>query len=112
MFLNIQWLRAYAAIIVVFGMLAAGAVSAQTIVVQGNQRVDAETVRSYFTADPGARVDQAAIDRGVRDMLATGLFRNVRARPFARVAPCSWVAGQARYDKVPVIPALSHCCPE
>ncbi|HEY8580678.1 MAG TPA: outer membrane protein assembly factor BamA, partial [Beijerinckiaceae bacterium] len=48
---------------------------AQTIVVQGSQRVDAETIRSYF-----AGTDQARINQAVRDLYSTGLFSDVRVR--------------------------------
>jgi len=51
------------------------AVAAQTIVVQGSQRVDAETVRSYFSG-----TDQARINEGVRALYSTGLFSDVRVR--------------------------------
>jgi outer membrane protein insertion porin family len=49
--------------------------SAQSISVQGNQRVDADTVRSYFT---GEKLDQAGIDRAVRAMYNSGQFSDVR----------------------------------
>jgi outer membrane protein insertion porin family len=48
---------------------------AQSIAVQGNQRVDADTVRSYFS---GEKLDQAGIDRAVRSMYNSGQFTNVR----------------------------------
>jgi outer membrane protein insertion porin family len=48
---------------------------AQSIVVQGNQRVDADTVRSYFT---GEKLDKAGIDRAVRGMYNSGAFSDVR----------------------------------
>jgi outer membrane protein insertion porin family len=48
---------------------------AQSIQVRGNQRVDAETVRSYFS---GERLDQAGIDRAVRAMYNSGQFSDVR----------------------------------
>lgn len=57
------------------GASLAGPVAAQTIVVQGSQRVDAETIRSYF-----AGTDQARINQGVRDLYSTGLFSDVRVR--------------------------------
>lgn len=60
------------------GALSAGmssAVVAQTIVVQGSQRVDAETIRSYFSG-----TDQARINEGVRALYSTGLFSDVRVR--------------------------------
>jgi outer membrane protein insertion porin family len=50
---------------------------AQSITVQGNQRVDAETIRSYFA---GERLDQAGIDRGVRAMYNSGMFSDVRVQ--------------------------------
>jgi outer membrane protein insertion porin family len=49
--------------------------AAQQVIVQGNSRVDAETVRSYFGT---GRIDAAARDRAQRDLLATGLFSDVR----------------------------------
>ncbi|MFN3890556.1 MAG: outer membrane protein assembly factor BamA [Beijerinckiaceae bacterium] len=57
------------------GASLAGPVAAQTIVVQGSQRVDAETIRSYF-----AGTDQARINQAVRDLYSTGLFSDVRVR--------------------------------
>jgi outer membrane protein insertion porin family len=64
----------------VFGVLgalapAAAQTPAQSIVVEGNHRVDSETVRSYFTG-----TDQAAVDKGVKDLSAAGIFTNVSAR--------------------------------
>ncbi|MCA3564268.1 MAG: outer membrane protein assembly factor BamA [Methylocystis sp.] len=56
-------------------LILAGAALAQSIVVQGNERVDAETVRSYFS---GERLDQAGIDRAVRAMYNSGQFSDVR----------------------------------
>jgi outer membrane protein insertion porin family len=49
----------------------------ETIVVQGNRRVDTETVRSYFHAAPDGRFDAAARDAALKALLATGLFDNV-----------------------------------
>jgi len=56
-------------------IILAGGAAAQSIVVQGNQRVDTETVRSYFS---GERLDQAGIDRAVRAMYNSGQFSDVR----------------------------------
>ncbi len=61
-------------------MLTGGVAVAQTVTVQGNQRVESETIRSYFVVEPGQKLDQERVDRGVRDMLATGQFSNVSAR--------------------------------
>jgi outer membrane protein insertion porin family len=49
-----------------------------TIAVQGNRRIDADTVRSYFHAGPDGRFDDAARDAALKAVLATGLFDNVR----------------------------------
>jgi outer membrane protein insertion porin family len=45
--------------------------------VQGNRRVDTETVRSYFHAAPDGRFDEAARDAALKALLATGLFDKV-----------------------------------
>jgi outer membrane protein insertion porin family len=49
----------------------------ETIDVQGNHRIDAETVRSYFHAAPDGRYDEAARDAALKALLATGLFDKV-----------------------------------
>jgi outer membrane protein insertion porin family len=54
--------------------------AAQTIVVEGNRRVEAETIRSYFHAGSGGRLDAAAIDQGLKALYATGLFQDVKIR--------------------------------
>ena len=62
-------------------MTTAGNAVAQTasnIVVEGNRRVEADTIRSYFRAGPGGRLDAAQIDQGLKGLYATGLFQDVR----------------------------------
>jgi outer membrane protein insertion porin family len=49
----------------------------ETIDVQGNRRIDAETVRSYFHAAPDGRFDEATRDAALKALLATGLFDKV-----------------------------------
>jgi outer membrane protein insertion porin family len=51
--------------------LAAGAAAAQEVVVEGNRRVDTETVRSYVGASGSPEETR-------RSLLATGLFSDVR----------------------------------
>jgi len=51
--------------------------SASSIVVQGNRRVEADTVRSYFKAGPGGQVGPAQIDDAIHSLYATGLFEDV-----------------------------------
>ncbi|MEH2689694.1 outer membrane protein assembly factor BamA [Bradyrhizobium diazoefficiens] len=72
---------AMAACVVMVGLpTAAGAQVSQSIVVEGNRRVEAETVRSYFKSTPDGRLDQAAIDDGLKALIGTGLFQDVQIR--------------------------------
>jgi len=57
---------------------AAAAQTASSIAVQGNQRVEAATIRSYFKAGPNGRLDQGAIDDGLKALIETGLFQDVK----------------------------------
>ncbi len=72
-----------------FGLATAGgaaAQSAQSIVVEGNRRVEAETIRSYFKPGRGGQLDAVAIDEGLKALIATGLFTDVRiSRPGGRI---------------------------
>ena len=56
----------------------ARAQSASAIEVQGNRRVEAETIRSYFRTGPGERLDAAKIDEAYKALHGTGLFQDVR----------------------------------
>ena len=60
------------------GIAHAQGITVGSIIVQGNQRVEADTIRSYFRAGPGGRLDAFQIDEGVKSLYATGLFRDVR----------------------------------
>jgi outer membrane protein insertion porin family len=56
--------------------------SAQThIDIQGNRRVEADTIRSYFRANGAERLDSAKIDSALKALYATGLFQDVRITP-------------------------------
>jgi outer membrane protein insertion porin family len=62
-------------------MLVASPAAAQTlasITVEGNRRVEVETIRSYFKAGPDGRLSQAAIDDGLKALIETGLFQDVK----------------------------------
>jgi outer membrane protein insertion porin family len=48
------------------------------IVVRGNQRIEADTIRSYMLLTPGDLYDADRADRSLRTLFATGLFRDVR----------------------------------
>ncbi len=63
--------------------VTAGSAVAQTassIVVEGNRRVESDTIRSYFRVSPGERLDALKADEGVKALFATGLFADVRPR--------------------------------
>lgn len=51
------------------------------IEVQGNQRIEADTIRSYMLVQPGEPADPDRLDRSLRALFATGLFRDVEIRP-------------------------------
>ena len=55
---------------------AGGPISA--VVVRGNQRIEADTIRSYMLLQPGDSYDADRADRSLRTLFATGLFRDVR----------------------------------
>lgn len=58
----------------------AGPARAQTItevVVEGTQRIDPATVRSYLLLRPGDQVDADKLDRSMKALFATGLFSDV-----------------------------------
>ena len=52
-----------------------------SIVVQGNRRVEADTIRSYFRPGPSGRLDAATIDEALKALYGTGLFQDVRITP-------------------------------
>ncbi|MGA7808368.1 outer membrane protein assembly factor BamA, partial [Bradyrhizobium sp.] len=61
--------------------LVSGPAAAQTvnsIEVQGNRRVEIETIRSYFKPGPGGVLDAGAIDDGLKALIETGLFQDVK----------------------------------
>src|SRR5437588_2517763 len=59
----------------------ADAQAAAQIAVEGNRRVEADTIRSYFRLAPGERLDASKIDEGLKALYATGLFQDVRITP-------------------------------
>jgi outer membrane protein insertion porin family len=64
----------------------AAAQTVQSIVVEGNRRVELETIRSYFKPGPGGVLDQGRIDDGLKALIETGLFQDVRiSRPGGKI---------------------------
>jgi len=64
-------------------LMLAGATEAQTIEdisVEGNERIEAETIRSYLSVTPGDTLDARAINKSLKSLFATGLFADVTLR--------------------------------
>lgn len=62
----------------VIGASSAHAEVVRNIVVQGNTRVDPETVRNYLSIEPGRNFGPAEINESVKALYATGLFSDVK----------------------------------
>jgi outer membrane protein insertion porin family len=90
---GVRWVRGLALSCLVLGgvlvggglvtVVSSGVAIAQTadsIVVEGNRRVEAATVRSYFKPGPDGRLDAASINEGVKALFATGLFSDVQIK--------------------------------
>ncbi len=85
-FLSAASAAALSAALVVPGALAvqiasvsvAEAAVVRSIDVQGNQRVDDETVRSYIGITPGKSFSSIEIDEAVKRLFGTGMFSDVR----------------------------------
>ena len=67
-----------AAGLTVVASTVAVAQSANSIAVEGNRRVEAQTIRSYFRPGPGGRLGPVEVDEGLKALYATGLFSDVR----------------------------------
>jgi outer membrane protein insertion porin family len=52
--------------------------SATQIVIEGNRRVEADTIRSYFKVAPGEHLDAAKIDSALKALYGSGLFQDIR----------------------------------
>jgi outer membrane protein insertion porin family len=63
----------YASLVAVATVTFVQVASAQAVVVQGNRRVEADTIRSYFTGRGAGEANQVR-----QELLATGLFSDVR----------------------------------
>ena len=48
--------------------------------VEGNQRIEADTVRSYLLVTAGAPYDRSRVDRSLKALFNTGLFADVTIR--------------------------------
>ncbi|MBI3702187.1 MAG: outer membrane protein assembly factor BamA [Afipia sp.] len=52
--------------------------TAAQIGVEGNRRIEADTIRSYFKPGPSGQLDSARIDDGLKALVETGLFQDVK----------------------------------
>lgn len=66
------------AVITIAARDVALAQTARSIAVEGNRRVEADTIRSYFKPGPRGELDAMRIDEGLKALIATGLFQDVR----------------------------------
>jgi len=67
-----------AGVVSMLSVTAAEASTVSRIVVQGNSRIDASTVRGNLTIKPGKSFDNNDIDESVKRLFATGLFSDVK----------------------------------
>jgi outer membrane protein insertion porin family len=71
--------------LVVVSITTAGVGVAQSVQtridIEGNRRVEADTIRSYFRVGGSERLDSAKIDSALKELYATGLFQDVRITP-------------------------------
>ncbi|MGN6286022.1 MAG: outer membrane protein assembly factor BamA [Afipia sp.] len=56
----------------------AQAQTAASIGVEGNRRIEADTIRSYFRPSSGGRLSPIDIDDGLKALIQTGLFQDVQ----------------------------------
>lgn len=70
------------AVLAMLTPVAAGAQSQliQDVIVEGNQRIEGETVRSYMQLEPGSPFDASRLDRALKTLYGTGLFADVTLR--------------------------------
>ncbi len=69
-----------AAVAVPWPALAQSGGTVREIAIDGNQRIEAETIRSYMSIAPGDAFDDDRVDRSLKALYATGLFRDVTTR--------------------------------
>jgi outer membrane protein insertion porin family len=92
--MSVRLLRGIGVAVALFGFVVLGPVVAtigtagfavaQTAVridVEGNRRVEPDTIRAYFRVGPGERLDASKIDSALKGLYATGLFQDVRITP-------------------------------
>src|ERR1700747_74804 len=72
------WLAAPAALPVTLFLVPAKAETVDPISVTGKRRVAADTIRSYFKPGPNGALDAGRVDDGLKALIETGLFQDVK----------------------------------
>ena len=76
---HIVWLTA-----VILGVWIGAATAQESVIesvlVEGNERIEAETVRSYMSIGPGDDFDSGAVNDSLKSLFETGLFADVNIR--------------------------------
>ena len=85
----VRWLALFAGVLFCTLAVALPEASAQSISsgdpiqeirIEGNQRIEPETVRSYMQINPGDPFDARRIDQALKNLFGTGLFADVNFR--------------------------------
>ena len=71
-FIRGQLFRWFLAALIMTPLLASIPALAANVIVEGNHRVDSETIASYFSG-----TDPASVNTGVKALYATGLFSDI-----------------------------------
>lgn len=78
--LHVGWALPATVVVHFAHVTAAEAAVVNSVDVRGNQRVDAETVRSHVGIEPGESFDNADINEAVKQLFSTGLFADVEVQ--------------------------------
>ena len=62
------------------GAAAAQAQMIESVLVEGNERIEADTVRSYMVVGPGDEFDADTVNESLKSLFASGLFADVAIR--------------------------------
>ena len=62
------------------GAAAAQERTIESVLVEGNERIEADTVRSYMAVGPGDEFDADAVNESLKSLFASGLFADVAIR--------------------------------
>src|SRR5690606_22260262 len=65
-------------IVLLTASAAAAAGDIKSVVVEGNNRISVDTIRTHLLLSPGQSYDAARADQSVRALFATGQFADVR----------------------------------